>query len=413
MQLHVARQPIFNKQKQIVAYELLHRDAPGSNAYMATDGNAATSSVITSAFLSFGLDLLTGDTLAYVNFTTELLLQCAPLLLPRDQLVTEILETVQPTEEVLQACRTIKAAGYKLALDDFVLRPGYDELIDLAGIIKVDFRISDADEQRAIIDLYKDRDISFLAEKVETEAEFARAVKMGYHLFQGYFFARPVTLSTNAVPSTKLGYVQLMQAVHEDKPDFSKIIRAIESDVAFSLDTIKLVNSAYFARRHKISSVKDAVIMLGLEGVRKWVNVSVMSRLAWNKPDVLISHSLVRSRFMELMARRSGRQQYSSEYSMLGLFSLLDALIGCTFKSLFSNLNLSDTVKSILIDSDYSSDLGKAYCLMLAYEQGEWDKAGALCPMIGLSMDDIAQIYMDALEWHSNTVAMNKAAQEA
>lgn len=412
MQLHVARQPIFNKQKQIVAYELLHRDAPGANAYTATDGNYATSSVITSAFLSFGLEVLTNDTLAYINFTSELLLQGVPMLLPKDQLVTEILENVEPTEEVLRACQALKDAGYTLALDDFVLRPGYEPLVDLSSIIKVDFRQSDINEQKAIIERYKDKGIQFLAEKVETEAEFARAIKLGYSMFQGYFFARPVTLSANAVPATKLGYVQLMQAVYEDTPDFSKIIHAIESDVSFSLDTVKLVNSAYFARRNKISSVKEAVVMLGLEGVRKWVNMSVMTRLARNKPDVLITHSLIRSKFLDLTAKKSGRGAVSSGYSMLGLFSLLDALVGCTFRSLFSNLNLSDTVKSILVDGDYTSDLGKAYRVMLSYEQGDWDAAAALCPKIGLTMDDIALIYLEALEWHSSTVAMNKAVRD-
>ena len=411
MQLHVARQPIFDKHRQIVGYELLHRDAPGTNAYTATDGNYATSSVITSAFLSFGLEVLTNDTLAYINFTSELLVQGVPMLLPKEKLVTEILESVEPTEEILMACHGLKDAGYTLALDDFVLRPGYEPLIDLADIIKVDFRKSDASEQKIIIERYKGKGIRFLAEKVETAAEFARAVKLGYSMFQGYFFARPVTLSANTVSATKLGYVQLMQAIHEESPDFPKIIQAIESDVSFSLDTIRLVNSAYFARRSKISSVKEAVVMLGLEGVRKWVNMTVMTRLARNKPDVLISHSLIRSRFLDLMAKRSNRGNFSSEYTMLGLFSLLDALVGCTFQSLFANLNLSDTVKSILVDGDFSSDLGKAYQIMLAYEQGNWDLAAALCPKIGLSMDDIALIYLDALEWHNSTTAMGRAAR--
>ena len=412
MQLHVARQPIFNRRKSIVAYELLHRESPEACAYTAQDGDYATSCVITSAFLSYGLDVLADDTMAYINFTACLLVQGVPMLLPREQVVVEILETVEPTEEVLTACRALKAAGYTLALDDYVLQPGYDALVELADVIKVDFRANDAGQQQAIIERYRSRKLCFLVEKVETEAEFVHAMKLGYDLFQGYFFARPVTLSAKAVQPTKMAYVQLMQAIHEPSPDFGKIISAIESDVAFSLDTIKLVNSAYYARRNKLSSVKDAVVMLGMEGVRKWVNMSVLSRLARNKPDVLISHSLIRSTFLDLLARRAGQAGQSAEYALLGLFSLLDALTGCTFQSLLGCLNLSDTIKAILIRGDLSSPLGRTYALMLHYEQGEFDEAATLAAGLQLCMDDVAHIYVDALEWYSSTAAMSKAARE-
>jgi c-di-GMP-related signal transduction protein len=410
MKLYIARQPIFNRSRSIVAYELLHRESLGINTYETSDGDYATSSVITGTFLTLGFDALTDDKLAYVNFTESLLLKGVPQLLPKDQLVIEILETVEPTAEIINACTALKVAGYTIALDDYVLRPGYDALIALADIIKVDFRSTRIEDQMGIINRFSQQKISFLAEKVETEAEFTRAMKMGYKLFQGYFFSRPVILSTNAIPVTKLGYIQLIQAINTERPNFNEVIRAIENDVALSLETIKLVNSAYFARRNKISSIKDAVVMLGLEGVRKWINISALSRLGKNKPDVLISNSLIRSKFMELMSKQLKRSQLSPHYSMLGLLSLLDALTNCSFDILLSKLNIDDEIKAILVDKEFNSLLGQAYKLMTLYERGSWDEANGLAVSLGVQMDTVADIYMQSLEWHNSSIGMSKAA---
>ena len=411
MELHIARQPIFDTKRAIIAYELLHRESAGKNVYDGIDGDDATSSVITGTFLSIGLNALTDNKLAYVNFTQNLLLKGVPQLLPKEQLVVEILETVEPTVDVITACRSLKIAGYTLALDDFVLRPGYEALIALANIIKVDFRSTSEVEQRSVIDRYRQYNIVFLAEKVETEEEFTRATKLGYSLFQGYFFSRPVIMSTKTVPITKLGYVQLIQAVNDERPDFKKISMAIENDVALSLETIKLVNSAYFARRNKISSIKDAVVTLGMEGVRKWINIFTLSRLGKNKPDVLISDSLIRSKFMELISKPLNKNQRSPEFAMLGLFSLLDALTNCSFDLILSKLNITQEIKIILIDKDYSSTLGQAYRLMLSYERGSWDDANSMALSLGVPMDTIAEIYMKSLKWYNSSIGMSNAVQ--
>ncbi len=399
MELLVARQPIFDANKKIVAYELLHREA-GQTAYTQTDGDYATSNVIASSFLSMGIQSLTSGKQAFINFTGDLLLSGVVTLLPSDQLVVELLEDIEPTPEVIAACRTLKDAGYVLALDDFVLRPDYRELIGLADIIKVDFRLTDVGEQARIIADLKTPGLRFLAEKVETEQEFRYAVHLGYELFQGYFFSRPTIISTGAVPINKIGYLRLMEALSAEAPNMKEIASAIESDVGLSLETVKLVNSALFMRKQRINNIQQAVVMLGLEGVRKWVYLTALRRMGDSlTPDVLINTSLVRSKFMELFAKCIGEGDRAREFTLLGLFSLLDAITRQPFAKLLENTNLTDEIKAVLVDGRYDSPLGQAYLLMGTYERGEWQTAMELCERLAVRMDEAALAYVNSLEW--------------
>ncbi len=399
MELLVARQPIFDSNKKIVAYELLHREA-GQTSFTQTDGDYATSNVIASSFLSLGIQSLTSGKQAFINFTGDLLLSGVVTLLPNDQLVVELLEDIDPSPEIIAACRALKDAGYVLALDDFVLRPDYRELISLADIIKVDFRLSDvADQARIIADLKKPG-LRFLAEKVETEQEYLHAVHLGYELFQGYFFSRPTIISTGAVPINKIGYLRLMEALNTEEPNMKEIASAIESDVGLSLETVKLVNSAYFMRKQRIKNIQQAVVMLGLDGVRKWVYLTALRKMGDSlTPDVLIHTSLVRSKFMELFAGCIGEPGRAREFTLLGLFSLLDAITRQSFAKLLENINLTDEIKTVLVEGRCDSTLGRAYLLMCAYERGEWQKAIDLCETFAIKMDEAAMAYVNSLEW--------------
>jgi c-di-GMP-related signal transduction protein len=402
MELYVARQPVFDENRAIIGYELLHRDSIKQKEYSNKDGEYASSRVITSAFLTMGLDSLTDSKLAFINFTADLLMSGVASLLPKEQLVVEILESVAPTREIVKACRELKAQGYMLALDDYVLDPVFAPLAMMADFIKVDFRQLAATGQYNAVSLNQGHGVRFVAEKVETEEEFLRAADLGYTLFQGYFFAKPVVLSANALPAGKLGYIRLMQAVNNPNPDFSKIVAAIESDVTLSLETIKLSNSAYYGRRLKISSIRQAVVALGIEGVRKWIYLSSLRRLNTGKPDILVSTSVIRSKFMQLISEATGQRLKGPEYSMLGLFSLLDAITDCPFEALFAMLNIAEEVQEALLCSDCSTKIGYAYRTLLAYERAEWESAIDLADMLGLTLDNVAGAYMASIKWYSN-----------
>jgi c-di-GMP-related signal transduction protein len=409
MELFVARQPVFDKSRAIIGYELLHRESDRKNEYTGSDGAYASSRVITGAFLSLGLDSLTSGKLAFINFTDNLLRSGVAMLLPKDQLVVEILETVSPTQDILNACEDLKVHGYTLALDDYVLGPAFEPLANMADIIKVDFRQNSCADLARAVSEHSHRGVRFLAEKVETEEEFKFAASLGYSLFQGYFFSRPVIFSANTLPVSKLSYMRLMQAVNCESPDFNLIISAIENDVTLSMETIKLSNSAFYGRRQKISSIRQAVVALGLDGVRKWIYLAALRRLGAGKPDALISTSILRAKFMELLSDAAGQPRKSAEYSMLGLFSLLDALTGCTFETLFARLSIAEEIKTIFIEHDYASRLGTAYTAMLAYERGEWEKAAGLSERIGLTMSILAEIYIESIKWFNDFMMVNAA----
>jgi c-di-GMP-related signal transduction protein len=400
MELNIARQPVFDKNRSIYGYELLYRESEKQNKFSETDGEYASSRVITGAFLSLGLNSLTSGKHAFINFTADLLTSGIASLLPKEQLVVEILEDVPPTRQIIRACEQLKAQGYSLVLDDYVMDPVFEPLAMLADIIKVDFRQVSKADQYSTLSLHKGHNIQFLAEKVETEEEFQRAVDLGYSLFQGYFFARPVILSTSTIPAGRLGYIQLMQAVNSPKQDLKMIISAIESDVKLSLETIKLINSAFYSRRMKISSIQQAVVALGLEGIRKWIYLSAMRRLGIGKPDILVSTSIIRAKFMELLSQAIGQSGKSPVYSMLGLFSLLDVLTNCTFNTLLSTLNITDEIKQILLYHNCDSKLGVTYCTMLAYERGEWESTSESARILGLSLATLARAYILSLKWY-------------
>lgn len=400
MELYVARQPIFDKFKAIAGYELLHRESDRANEYRSSDGGYATSRVITSTFLTMGLDSLTNGKLAFINFDTELLKSGVASLLPKDQLVIEILETIAPTRDIIETCIQLKRDGYKLALDDYVLDPVFDTLTKLADIIKVDFRQLSAEDQRRAILMHKGKGIQFLAEKVETEEEFSRAKSMGYSLFQGYFFAKPVILKTSTIPTTKLGYIRLMQAVNDANPDIRTITAAIESDVKLSMETIKLSNSALYGRRQRISSIRQAVVVLGMDGIRRWIYLASLRRLGTGKPDALISTSIIRSKFMETLAEAMGQAAKCPEYSMLGLFSLLDALTNCPFDTLLASMNIDDQIMEVLTGKSKESDLALAYRMIQYYELGQWQDTALLAGKLGLTLDQVAAAYYVALKWY-------------
>ena len=220
MENFVARQAIFDKNLKVYAYELLFR-AGQENVYAATDADLATSSVITDSFITIGLESLTRGKRAFINFTKNLLMDETATIIPKDSLVVEILEDIKPDEGIIAACTKLKESGYTLALDDFIFDEVFKPLIELADIIKVDFRLSGMEESRALIEKYGLKRIKFLAEKVETQDEFDQALEMGFTYFQGYFFSKPVIVTSKDIPGYKINHLNIMHEINHPDIDFN------------------------------------------------------------------------------------------------------------------------------------------------------------------------------------------------
>ena len=244
-QIHIARQPIFDMQRQVYGYELLFRRTL-QNTYDGTDPDQATLDVVTNSFLLFGIDSLTRGKLAFINFTANNLLTKLPAMLPREQVAVEILEDVKPDEEVLRRCSELKSAGYMLVLDDFVYKKERLPLVELADIVKIDFRATSAAERQQWQDFLTPYDLRLLAEKVETEEEFQEARAAGYTYVQGYYFSKPALVSGNALPACKANHFKLLQEFSRSDLEFGQIEAVLRKDVSLSYNLLKFItdNSA-------------------------------------------------------------------------------------------------------------------------------------------------------------------------
>ncbi|MEO0249958.1 MAG: HDOD domain-containing protein, partial [candidate division WOR-3 bacterium] len=349
MDIFVARQPIFDARQNVYGYELLYRSGSG-NAYQATDGNQASLSVIRNTFLMLGSQTLTGRKKAFINFTKELLVSGIGLSLPHDQTVVEILEDVEPDESTLSACKDLKKAGFLIALDDFTLTNFTQEaFLEIADIVKVDFTLTAEADRAKVIERFQGQQKKFLAEKVETKQDFLAAVKKGYSFFQGYFFQKPVIVSGKDIPAIKLNYVQVVNEVNRRELDFYELERVIKQDTSFCYTLLKYINSAYFGMREHITSIRHALVLLGESEVRKWASLVLFTFIGYDKPSEIIVTSLVRAKLCELLARPAGMPGCESELFLVGMFSMLDVLIGRPLPEVIETMHLSDDVKNTLL----------------------------------------------------------------
>lgn len=317
METYVASQPIFDLKENVFAYELLFRKGT-QNYYEGMDGDQATTDVIVNSFLNIGIEKLTRGKRAFINFTTNLIKELTVYLLPSDLVVVEILENIEPDQDIVLACQKLKAAGYLLALDDFVFKEKFKPLIDLADIIKIDFTTTCEFERIDIVKRLSSHNIMFLAEKVETREEFDQALKAGYTLFQGYFFSEPLIVTGRNIPPFKLNCLRLLQEINNVDSNFKKMEDIIKGDVSLSYNLLKFINSAVFGLKMKINSIKQALVLMGLSEVRKWASLVTLQSVGKDKPNELVVNSLVRAAFGEALAYKTKLNQQASNIFLWG-----------------------------------------------------------------------------------------------
>ena len=326
MTLFIGRQPNLDRSQKTYGYELLFRDGP-ENVFNGQDPDQATMMVIDTSVGQMGIQRITGGRKAFINFTRNLLLEDYGDLLPRDQVVIEILETITPDADIIASCRRLKDGGYTLALDDFHYAPAYEPLLEIVDIIKVDLSASDDRERLHFAETYLPRNIKLIAERVETLADFEQTKEMGYSYFQGYFFSKPVVLTTEKPPGSKLARIQLLMEINRPEFDFSHAEEIIKHDPTLSMKLFRYINSAIFGMRQEIKSIRQALTLLGEKNIRKWCTILVISSLADDKPPELFKQAIVRARFCELLAGSAGQIGADQELFMTGMFSLLDTML--------------------------------------------------------------------------------------
>jgi EAL and modified HD-GYP domain-containing signal transduction protein len=396
MDVYLARQPIFDAEKKIFAYELLFRGGP-ENAFPDIDGDTATSKLISNSFCSVGIEKITGSKKAFINFTRELLLKRIPTVFPREQVVIEVLEDVEPEEEIVHACREMAEMGYIVALDDFFYETKMAPLIQVAHIIKFDFRLTPPSSLKKTVEILSQYGVKLLAEKVETHEEFQDALDMGFQYFQGYFFSKPEVIQGRDLSGSQIQMLEIMAEANKDQVDFDKLEKIISRDVGMSYKLLRFINSAYYRRVNEISSIKQAVVMLGEKGIRRFLSLIAMAGLAEGKPDELIKTSIIRAKFCELLGGVNGSGVPSSELFTLGLFSLIDAIMDEDMAALMDKLPLSEDLKKALVRGQgrFADYLG----LVEGYGKGEWEAALNHAEKLGIHDEILPDLYMEALGW--------------
>ncbi len=370
-----------------------------STEYDGLDGTGATKNVLVTAFSDIGIEEITGGRKAFVNFTSDLILEEIPLVLSNNILVVELLEDIRPTEQILAACRKLKKRGYLIALDDFKYDAAMEPLIQLADIIKLDFMESSPSQLKACISKINNprhnRKKILLAEKIETYEDYELAKSLGFTLFQGFFFCKPVTTNAKCIDTMRLSKLQLIRYMNDPDISFFALATVIKRDVVLSYRLLKIVNSAYYGLKYTVTGILHALTILGLEEIKKWVSLIIIGQVKSEKPPELIRTALVRGIFMEKLAIHLKKKMQREEYFMTGLFSLAVAIMDTTYESIMNETHLSPEICEPLITG--KGERAELLSIIVHIEKAEWDEAIEIAKKYNIEQKKINQYYIESM----------------
>lgn len=389
---YVARQPILDLHGKVHGYELLFRDGP--RTVFRGDGDTATRTMIDNTVL-FGLGRLTGNLPAFLNCTEEALTGRLVRILPSSMTVLEILETLEPSPALISACRHLKSCGFRLALDDFTWKPGIEPLVEIADYIKVDFTISDEHDRRELLRRLRGVTVALVAEKVETQEEYQRARDEGFTLVQGYYFCRPVLMKNYKVPANRLQHVEILRMLQDETMDLNGLAGLVKRDTCLTYRLLRLVNSPMSAMRQEVQSVQAAIIAVGEETFRRLATLAITSEMNAGQPMELLHMAFVRGRFCELASGLC--KLHPTEQYLLGLLSLLPAMLRAPMSNLTPMLPLRDEVRRALEGEKLPERA--LLCWLEAHERADWPTCDLVTEMCGLNASDLLVCYEEALQW--------------
>jgi len=365
--IYVGRQSIYDRDFNVAAYELLYR-SDSNNFVDIDDHGLATAELLSNVFTSIGFEDLVGDKPAFINMPREFLVGSYPIPDINSNIVIEILEHVEPDEEVMDALLILKKRGYTLALDDYIFDPLHEPFLKIVDIIKLDVADVGIDQLSQKIDQLKKYNVKLLAEKVETESEAEQCLAMGFDMFQGYYFSRPKIVTGRKISGNQISIVQLANKLHQPNVEVSKLTELISHDVALSYKLLRYVNSAMYGFEREITSIDETVFILGLDTLVRLVHVVMAGSFSEDSTHILES-ALVRALMCEAMALELGKKSEKGTYFMMGLFSRLDALLGVPLTEALEDLPIGEDVKQALLDG--SGELGKVLSMVVDYCEGD------------------------------------------
>lgn len=394
--VHFARQPILDIRGSVFGFELLYRATAGADTCTEPD-DQATARVLIDALLSIGFDALTDGRPAFINFTTTTLLSDVAMQVPPSQLAIEIIETVPITQDVIDACRRLHERGYALGLDDFVPDSPAEALLPYVSFVKMDVLQTPTEALAAVATRMRPKGIRLIAEKVETREMQQSVHALGYQWFQGFYYCRPSGLSTKAVSPQQQTYLRLLAALAREDLTVAELEDLVKSDASLALRVLRAVNSPAVGLCREITSLRQALVLLGRERVRQWASVWTLAGLNSATEAQLLMTALLRARCCEEVGGHAHGRVSAGEYFLLGLCSLLDAVLRRPMADVLEGVPLPAIIRDALLGTPNQPRL--VLDTVTAYARGDWSGATALARRAGIPFQTLSQAYADALRW--------------
>jgi c-di-GMP phosphodiesterase len=393
----VARQAILDRQRRVFGYELLYRQSDESTTHNANANAYATARIVCEAVLVIGLETLADNKLSFINVDRQFLLDGIPQVLPPGSVAFELGPDVTGEADVMAACEALRSRGYALAMS-LGRTNANDRLLELADFLKVDFSSPGlAKEAATVLAATGSRRATLIAKKIETREQYARALDQGYQYFQGFFFGQPVIKEGRTIPAQQLGRLRLLQALQDPSLTVHELEALVKPDPTMCYRILRTVNSAGFGLQTRVGSIREAVLMLGRDAIRRWASLWALSSSASNAPRELLVLSIIRARCCEALGRSTGGDEAEAEGFLIGICSLLDAILELPMDTVVSSLPLPDRVRQALLGAD-NAPRQWLECVT-AYGGGEWDRCISLANRAGVDHALIPVAYVEALRW--------------
>ena len=389
----VARQAIFDRELSVVGYELLFRQAAGHTTAQFTDRDQASTRVILDTFLDIGLDQIVGNVPAFLNLTRSFFLSAHNIPLQRERVVLELLEGEHVDAPLVESVRGYSQSGFRIALDDFVYEDAMVPLLEIADIVKLDVLDLTPSQLEDQVRKVLPFNVVLLAEKVETTEQFEFCKDLGFDLFQGYFLCRPNVVEGHRIPANRLATLRLLAKLQDPHVEMGSLEQIIREDLSLSYKLLRLINSAFYGLPQRVESIRQTLVLLGVQQIRAWISLLTLSQLE-DKPDELMITAMVRARMCEKLAERSG-DPHADVYFTVGLFSTLDALLDMSMEDILESLPLTEELRHALLQR--RGPMGEALDCVVAYERGDFDAV----EFASLAPEDIRDSYLEAVEWAS------------
>ncbi|HBA87926.1 MAG TPA: EAL domain-containing protein [Geobacter sp.] len=398
----IGRQAILNRNESIVAYELLFRSV-ASPFSMVGDATQATANVIVNSLTEFGLENLLGQHRGFINLDTDLLMDDSLNILPKGQIVIELLETIEVTPAFVEHCRSLKGLGFTLALDDHDYNPDFHELYNIVDIVKVDLIQSPVAQLGESIKQFKRYPLQLLAEKVETDEEFQSCLGLGFDLFQGYYFAKPSLMKKKRLGESTTTMLKLMRLLDEDA-ELAEIEEIIKKSPGLTYKLLLLVNSVGIGARSKIESVRHAITIIGRHQIKRWVQLALFAGDdSRGMENPLVEMAAVRASIMENLACRhpvlKNDRESAEKAFIVGILSILDSVYEVPMDDVLRALNLSEDIRDALVS--HAGDFGRLLHVAKHLEAMDSDAVLSCLGSAGLTLDNVLQAQMNAYAWRS------------